>query len=214
MVVKLIFPLKKKIDKNTWNRKDHFDLYQTFEEPFYSLVTNVDCTKAYHKAKDEKVSFYLYYLYQIIKTVNLIEEFRLRIIDGDVYLFDSIHVSSTVDRADHTFGFSFIEYSSDFSEFVLTAQKEIERIRNSSGLELNNSLNIIHFTTIPWISFTGLSHPRKFSVADSIPKIAVGKFFKSNNNLLFPIALHAHHGLVDGYHVGKFFELLQELLNG
>jgi len=205
--------LKKKIDKNTWNRKDHFDLYHTFEEPFYGLVANVDCTKAYYKAKNEKVSFYLYYLHQIIKSVNLLEEFRLRIIDDDVYLFDTIHVSSTVDRPDKTFGFSFIEYSNNFEEFVKNAQQEFERIRNSTGLELNDQLNIIHFTTIPWVSFTGLSHPRKFSLAESIPKIAVGKFFKSNDKLLFPIALHAHHGLVDGYHVGKFFELLQELLN-
>jgi chloramphenicol O-acetyltransferase type A len=205
--------LKKKIDKNNWKRKDHFDLYHSFEEPLYGLVSTVDCTKAYQKAKNENISFYLYYLYQSLKAVNEIDEFRLRILGDDIYLYDQIDVSTTVDREDNTFGFSYIKYYKDFTGFLLHAQKEIERVRKTSGLELKDHKNIIHFTAIPWISFTGLSHPRKFSHPDSIPKIAIGKYYKSDGKLIMPISVHVHHGLVDGLHIGNFFELFQELLN-
>lgn len=29
-----------------------------------------------------------------------------------------------------------------------------------------------------------------------------------------PVAVHVHHGLVDGIHVGRFLDILQNLLNG
>ena len=85
--------MKKKIYKSLWSRKNHFELYNSFEEPLFGLVANVNCTKAYQKIKEENISFYLYYLHLILKTINSIEEFRLRIIENDVYLFDTIHVS-------------------------------------------------------------------------------------------------------------------------
>ena len=72
---------------------------------------------------------------------------------------------------------------------------------------------MVHITTIPWFSFTALSHPRHFKFRESIPKISFGKFFSENQKLLMPVAVHVHHALIDGYHVGQFFELFQEILD-
>ncbi|HAN77810.1 MAG TPA: chloramphenicol acetyltransferase, partial [Bacteroidales bacterium] len=48
---------------------------------------------------------------------------------------------------------------------------------------------------------------------DSIPKISFGKFFKENDKLWLPVAVHAHHGLMDGLHVAKFIEKFQYYLD-
>ena len=94
------------------------------------------------------------------------------------------------------------------------AQLEINRIQNTSGL-LTTSYpeNIIHFSAIPWINFTGLTHARNFSYPDSCPKISFGKLVEKGSQKKMALSLAAHHGLVDGYHMGLLIEKLQHLLD-
>lgn len=73
--------------------------------------------------------------------------------------------------------------------------------------------DVIHYSTVPWISFTALTHERNFAMPDSIPKMTFGKYFKEGNRLLLPLSINGHHGLMDGYHIGQYFELFQQLLN-
>jgi len=44
-------------------------------------------------------------------------------------------------------------------------------------------------------------------------KITFGKTYRNANKLLMPVSVNAHHGLVDGKHIGTYFEIFQELLN-
>lgn len=206
--------MKRKIDIDNWVRKEHFNFFKTFEEPFWGITTNVDCTNAYRKSKELNIPFFIYYLYLSLKSVNQIEELRYRIEGKDVYCYDVIHAAATVLRDNGTFGFSFIKYNEDLSIFKENAKEEIERVKNNNRLmpsEANE--NVIHYTTIPWISFSGVSHPRRFSLKDSVPKIAFGKIIDENGRKLLPIAIHAHHALVDGLHAGKFLELFQKLMD-
>ena len=36
--------MKQKIDLSTWNRKEHFEFFCTFEEPFFGITTQIDMT--------------------------------------------------------------------------------------------------------------------------------------------------------------------------
>ena len=51
------------LDIDNWKRKDHFHFFRQFEEPFFGVTVNVDCTNAYNTAKSNGISFFLYYLY-------------------------------------------------------------------------------------------------------------------------------------------------------
>lgn len=208
--------MKKELALATWNRKEHFQFFSGFEEPFFSLVTNVDVTRAYQQTKAAGSSFYLYYLYLSLAAANQTEAFRYRIEQEQVFCYDIIHASPTVLRDDKTFGFCLLEYQPDFSAFSDLANTAIQEVKAGSGLNLNENtsrLNVIHYSSIPWITFTGLTFARSFSFKDSIPKITFGKYFWEQNKLLLPVSLAVHHGLVDGYHVGEFFKYYQELLN-
>lgn len=205
--------MKRKIDISTWNRKPHFELFQNFEEPYFGLVAEVDCTHTYKKAKKENDSFFISYLHKILKALNQVEEFKYRIIDDEIYVFDVINGSSTIAREDNTFGFSYLPYVEDYSDFKIAAKKEIDRVKQTKDLEFADEQDIIHFTTLPWLRFSSLSHPRIFSKNQSIPKISTGKLTEENGKLMMPVAVHAHHGLVDGYHASEFYRLFQEILN-
>ncbi|GAB3713734.1 chloramphenicol acetyltransferase [Flavobacterium koreense] len=184
------------------------------EEPFFGVTITVDCTKAYEKAKEMGVSFFTYYLHKTLVTVNSIEPFRYRIIDNEVYIFDRIDVSSTILREDKTFGFSQIEYSKDLNQFAENTKKEITRIQSTTGLFTREySENLIHFSALPWINFTSFSHARSYTWPDSCPKISFGKMMDENGKKTMSMSIHVHHGLMDGFHVGEFVKLFQELMN-
>ncbi|KOS07176.1 chloramphenicol acetyltransferase [Flavobacterium akiainvivens] len=206
-----------KLDLTTWPRKEHFEFFSRFEEPFFGLVATIDCTKGYAAAKEAGVPFSLYYLHKTLAAVNGIEAFCYRIKDGEVWLHEQVDVSSTVMRDDTTFGFSFMEYYPDLHTFVAGAQAEIARVQNTPGLITRtfDMDNIIHFSAIPWIDFTSLSHARSFTFPDSCPKVSIGKMTVNEaGKRTMPVSLHVHHGLMDGYHTGLFYEALQREMDG
>ncbi len=208
--------MKTLLDLENWNRKEHFQFFKQFQEPFFGLTVEIDCTKAYAVAKEFGTSFFAYYLHKTLVAVNTIESFRYRIIDDSIYIYDRIDVSSTIMREDNTFGFSLIEYSPDFEVFAANTFQEIERIKHTPGLitrEFPNN-NLIHFSAIPWVNFTSLSHSRNFTFPDSCPKISFGKMMIADDGKrTMPMSINVHHGLMDGFHVGQFVDCFQELMN-
>lgn len=206
--------MKTKIDLKTWNRTTHYEFFSKFDEPFFGITTPIDCTIAYQKSKELQIPFFVYYLHKTLAAVNKIENFRLRIEEKNVVLYDEIDTSATIMREDKTFGFSFIKFHKDLHKFNKTAQIEIQRIQNTPGiLTREYPENIIHFSAVPWINFTGLTHSRSFSAPDSCPKISFGKLMDENGKKTMALSVTAHHGLLDGYHMGLFVEELQNLLN-
>ena len=107
-----------------------------------------------------------------------------------------------------------MKFHSDLHEFAKIVQTEIERIQITPGLFTREfPENIIHFSAIPWINFTGLTHSRNYTLPDSCPKVSWGKLMAENNKKTMSAAVMAHHGFVDGYHMGLFVEALQTELN-
>lgn len=109
--------MKQKLDLETWNRKQHFDFFKTFDEPYYGVTATIDCTIAYAKAKELGISFYIYYLHKTLTVVNAIENLKYRIEDGEVFIYDRIDASATIFSNDLTFGFSHINYDPDLDVF-------------------------------------------------------------------------------------------------
>jgi chloramphenicol O-acetyltransferase type A len=206
--------MKQLIDLNNWPRKDHFNFFNKFEEPFFGVCVEIDCTLAYHKCKNEGNGFFLYYLHQCLAAANAIESFRLRIEDGQIYCYDEVHASAVINRPDHTFGFSYIDYDPNFEAFKLIAKKEIDRVQNSSGLvPAGSGDNVIHISAMPWLKFTALSNARSFSFKDSCPKISFGKMTEANGKKLMPVSIHVSHALMDGYHVSQFVDEFQRRMD-
>jgi len=208
--------MRKTIDINNWKRKEYYEFFSKYDEPFWGIVSEIDCTLAYEKAEENNSSFFLYYLHKSILAINMIEEFRYRIENEQIVLFDKINAATTLGRDDETFGYSFIEYNKDFEKFNISGEKEITRIKNSTGLSLNensNRLDVVHYSSLPWTKFTGITHARNFKVNDSVPKIIFGKYSVVDGKKIMNVSLNAHHGLADGLHAAKYFELFQKLMN-
>jgi chloramphenicol O-acetyltransferase type A len=208
--------LKTLLDIEKWPRKEHFHFFRQFEEPFFGATIEIDCTRAYENSKKLDSSFFIYYLHKTLVAVNTIESFRYRISDDKIYINDRIDASATIGRPDGTFGFSSIEYHPDFTIFTATAKAEIERVQNTPGLFTRafDTDNVIHFSAIPWLNFTSLSHARSYTFPDSCPKISFGKMSThEDGKRTLPMSVHVHHGLMDGLHLGQFVDCFQDLMN-
>jgi chloramphenicol O-acetyltransferase type A len=205
------------VDLATWPRREHFEFFSTFEEPFFGLVSEIDCTPARDEARRLGVPFFLYYLYHALQAANEVEAFRQRIEQGQVYTYDRVHASATIGRPDHTFSFSFIEQQASLTDFVAGAQAEIADVQAMSGLNLTERTgrpDVIHCSAIPWVRFTGLTHARSFRHPDSCPKISFGQVFAAGTAQRMAVAVNVHHALADGYHVGQFLDGFQQRLSG
>lgn len=207
---------KKIIDIKNWKRKEHFEWFKNFDEPFFGIVTEVDCSIAYTKSKNENIPFYHNYLHKSLIAANLIEEFRLRIDENDVVLFNRINASATLNNSDNLYSMSFIEYHDDLAEFSKRMKIEENRIIKIKGLGVSENAmrkDVIHYSSVPWFKITGLSHARNYKFNDSVPKITFGKFETIGNKKIMNISINGHHGLMDGSHVANYLKTFQDLLN-
>jgi chloramphenicol O-acetyltransferase type A len=205
--------MKTLLDLSGWNRAEHFRFFKDFSEPYFGLTAPVDCTSLYKLAKATNTSFFLRYLYASCRAANQVENFRYRIEEGNVVVYDKIHASSTIGRPDGTFGFSFIEDYTAWEDFYREAAKEVERVKQTPGLCFNENAkrqDTCHYSAIPWSKFSSLTHARHFDYPDSAPKISFGKVYKEGSKLLMPIAVYVNHALMDAYHVNLYLEALQE----
>jgi len=206
--------MKQKLDLDEWPRASHFEFFRGFDEPFFGVCVDVDCTNAYARCKQEDWSFFLFYLHNALVAANAIEPFRLRIEDEAVYVHDQVHASPTIDRPNGTFGYAYIEYHERWSQFAAAGQAEIKRVRASDALTpATAGENVIHVTALPWLDFNAISHARHFGFEDSSPKIAFGKMTEAaDGTRSMPVSVHVHHALVDGRHVGAFVDAFQARL--
>ncbi|HMI06186.1 MAG TPA: chloramphenicol acetyltransferase [Flavobacterium sp.] len=208
--------MKTLFDIENWPRKEHFHFFRKFDEPFFGAVVEIDCTKAYANAKLSGSSFFIHYLHKTLVAVNAVAPFRYRIADDHIFVWDRIDGSATISREDGSFGFSLIEFDADFKVFSEKALVEIERVKSTPGLFTRSfdDDNLIHFSAIPWVDFTSLSHARSFAFPDSCPKISFGKMKVSENGKrTMPMSVHVHHALMDGFHVGQFVDAFQSEMN-
>lgn len=206
--------MKREIDISTWKRREHFEVFKSFDEPLFGICVRVECSNAYKVAHAKGFQFSLYYLYLSMQAANEIEEFRYRIEDDKVVCYDSIGAGPTILREDETYGCGYMPYNEDIELFITQAKAEVERVKAERGLKFPyTSEDIIHYSTLPWLDFTAVNHARKFDAYKTVPKITFGKLTKDGDKMWLPVDIHVNHALMDGFHVGKFVEHFQKLLN-
>ena len=201
-----------KIDTNSWSRKPQFDLFKTYENPFFNITAEVNVSNLVKFCKNNNESFFLNSLFIGAKVNNEINEFRMRIRGEKVIIHDKINFGAPVMHSDKTFTFCYFKYYSDRKEFIKNAEVSLKQeLANPSFNPRHDEDDIIHFSVLPWVNFSSIKHARRIPVEDSIPKIVYGKYSKKNDEFYMPISLEVHHGLMDGYHAGLFYKMWQEI---
>jgi chloramphenicol O-acetyltransferase type A len=203
------------IDMQTWSRRNHFKLFSSFNHPHFSMCVNVDVTAFYPFVKRNGYSLTVSMVYVIARASNTIPEFRQRIRGEQVVEHEIVNPGFSILIDEDIFGFCHVEYAEDFSEFAKRAEKNIADVKAHRDVALNapEGDDALYMSPIPWVSFTSFNHPMQLHPADSIPRFAWGKYFKEGDTLKMPLSVQGHHAVMDGIHMGRYYEKVQDYLH-
>ncbi len=201
------------IEQPNWLRREYFEFFNSYNHPHFNLCANVDITRLKPYTQAHSVSLSIAIIYLISRAANDIPEFRQRMRDDIIVEHDSVSPSVTILVENDLFSFCTIDYSLEFIEFAERAARQIAAVKNNPSLKNPPGRDdLLFMTAIPWVSFTSFTHPMKLHPADCIPRFAWGKYFAEGASLKMPLSVQGHHALMDGIHLGKFYELIQNYL--
>jgi len=207
-----------KLKLETWTRFEHYKFYQNADQPWFNICCNINVSKLHAYCKKNKQSFFHAYMYLTQLAVNFSEPFKYRIVDDDVRIYHDIAISFAVTGEDEMLRFCELSYLFPFSEFTRHAKSMEKLVKGKPFSAINPSVNsirqdVIHMSVLPWFDFTSFSNARLTNTLNSIPKIVFGKCNEKEGELLMPLSVEVHHGMMDGLHVSRFVEKLQAMFD-
>ena len=201
------------IDIAAWSRKKHFKLYSEHAHPYVGLTTRLDITDFYRKCAQHGLAFSSAFLFLTIKAVNSIENFRYRLNkDGSVCLYRQTGCSYTaLDKSTELFYFAYVDPLEDPKNFCSEVKKASQKAITDKYLA-NERRDVFYFSAVPWVDFTQIIQPLFHAPDGYVPIITTGKHTKDGALKTMPVSCLAHHGFVDGLHIGRFFSELASLM--
>lgn len=213
--------MKHTVDINTWERKDNYNFFRGFANSWISITGEVDSTDAYASAKASERSFFLYYLYAILRAVNEIKELRYRWDkNGQVVYHDTVDVISPIAVPGKTFYTVRIPYQENFNAFYAEARRIVTSIPadgdpygTDKQIAEQGDFDVFLLSATPKLYFTSVTYTQQ-SVGHPLdyPLMNAGKAIRRDGRLYMPIALTASHAFADGAHISLFFEKVEQYL--
>jgi len=199
-----------KIDMNTYSRAEHFALFHDCAYPYVGVTVDVDITDFLSRVKAKGYPLFMSIMWCAAKAANSIPEFRRRLLDGEIIEFSSCVTNHTVARTDGTFGYCTLDPAMPFEDFLPAALSHQAEIAAGKGLgDMEDVLPQIFISTVTNIAFTAIVQPTPIP-ADSNPRITWGKYRPINGRQMLPVATLCNHALMDGYHLGLFYEAFEK----
>ncbi len=206
----------REIDIATWPRKSIYDFFRKLAHPQYSLTVNLDAGSVMTVAKPAGIRPFQAILYAILEAANSVPEMRQRMRDHGQRVVEHkrIHPGITAPISGDRFAFCCFDHDPDWDVFherctqaMDEAQKQTELHDCGMGRD-----DYLFLSCAPWTAFTSL-HQVYGDGDDCAPRIVWGKVHLDAGAWRVPVAVQAHHGLVDGLHIARFLEELQKQLD-
>lgn len=198
------------LDTEAWSRRHLFRLFREYDDPFINVCADVDATALLDFVRARGLSAFVTYHFLSTKTANELEPFRYRLRGDRVLVHERLDAGAIVLLADESFTFVYFDFEADFLNFHERAREAVARARREPpALDARAERDdLVYHSVIPWVTFTSISHARHSKRQSGIPKVTFGKYRDVGGRALMPVSVEVHHALMDGLHVGRFFERL------
>lgn len=200
------------IDETNWKRAMHCQIFRNSVEPAFCVTFELDITNFLRQIKEQNYSFTMAMIFAVSKCANEIEAFRYRFVDGNIVLFDKIDTAFTyLDAKTELFKVVNVPMKDSMKEYVALAVKTAQEQKEYFAGPLGN--DVFQFSPMPWISYTHISHTNSGKKDNATPLFDWGKYFERDGKILLPFSVQVHHSFVDGLHIGKLAEAVQNYLD-
>lgn len=199
-----------KVSLPTWKRAGHYQMYKDCGFPFVGMTVQLDVTALVEACKSGKMRFFRAFMHLVMLSVAENENFRYRINQDEVVLFETIDPSFTVlDSRDDLFYIAVAEACERFTDFDHSVTQAESRALENRCLS-ERRLDLVYITCIPWVGYSELVQPLFINASDSVPRFAWGKYDKVGEKYTMPFTVAGHHGFIDGVHIARFVEDMGE----
>lgn len=209
----------KEINIKKWQRNKTYEWFRKFSNSTYSMNVKMDVTKLIKYTKKNNESFFIDLLYIVLKSLNSIDEMRMRLVDNKPVIYDDINPAFTVMTQTGTFENVRFNNINNFKEFYQKATSVIESAKKQTEIKKENynpenCYNEYYITCVPWVDFTQFTHPMPDDISSQcIPRVCWGKYTENNGKYELTLNITVSHIFVDGYPLSQTFIKIQELLN-
>ncbi len=200
------------IDETNWKRALHCQIFRNSIEPSYCVTFELDISNFLERIRGLGFSFTFSMIYAVTKCANEIEEFRYRFLDGQVVLYDRINTAFTYLHKDtELFKVVNVEMQDTLEGYVKAAGQKAAGQQEYFTGPLGN--DVFQFSPMPWVSYTHISHTNSGKKENATPLFDWGKYLERDSKQILPFSVQVHHSFVDGIHIGKLADSLQQYLN-
>lgn len=202
-----------KIDLENYPRRQHLEYFSALQYPYVGVTNNVDVTDLVQFCKHKKCSFYLVFMHIAALAADDVRELRQRIKNGDVIEYSECPTSHTELLNNGTYCYCTLYHHMELDEYISYAENTRKKCLLNGNIDEDSDSESMYFiSSLPWIHYTSLIQPVAGG-EESNPRITWGKFQKDYfGREQLPVTILAHHGLVDGIHIAKFYENLEKKL--
>ena len=194
------------IDLEHWDRREYYEHFIKDVVCSYSITVNLDITPLIGRR------LYPAMLWLLTRAVNQMPEFRTCLTAEGPGIFDTMHPYYTIfNQEKKTFSGIWTEYAADYDEFLRRYKADEAEFSRSDRFAPKDGTppNTFNVSMLPWVEFSALN----INVYDEgkflLPIFTMGKYFERDGKRLLPLAIQVHHAVCDGYHIGRFTEILQ-----
>ncbi len=200
-------------DMEKYARKAQFDYFRTLQYPYVGVTVDVDVTDARLFSREKKRSFTLTVLHAAALAADRVPEFRQRI-RGDGIIEYSECPTSHIEQAEgEPYCYCTLRHHMGIWEYFERAEKARRECVKNGITEDADAESMIFVSALPWLRYTSLIQP----VAggdESNPRLSWGKYREEGGRITMPVSVLAHHALVDGKHIARFYRCLDEEIAG
>lgn len=201
------------IDLERWPRREYFEHYTSHVPCTYAVTVQVDVTPI----PAHGVRLYPAMLYALTTVVNRHEEFRTaQREDGQLVVYTSMLPCYTIFHKDtETFSSIWTEYHPSFPDFLAAYEADLATYGNCQGLMGKPQVPECNFpvSMLPWRTFQGFELHLQKGFDYLLPIFTMGRTLSQGGRTLLPLSIQVHHGVCDGFHVCRFLNELQALID-
>jgi chloramphenicol O-acetyltransferase type A len=199
------------VDLERYPRRRLFECFRDHQVPVFSISTTIDISGYSEAIEARGFRFYTTLCCLISLAINTSSGFRHRIVDGVLMEYQRVHPSINVALDDGSFSFADAFHCGVFHDDYASIRAAFERARQQPNQDFRGGLDDRFFLThLPWFSFNAIQHPYTPDYS-SIPMISTGRTFMQEGRERLPIAVQAHHALIDGIHMARMLDRLSQL---
>ena len=204
-----------KVDIDEWSRGSLFQFYIEKMRIVMSVTVDINVAPLITYTKKNALKFYPAMIWVVSKVINSHDEFKYSWdADGNLIRWDSISPSYTIfNRDDECFSKFVTEYTDDIFEFYQRTVDDQRKYQEERAIIGNQPQNFFDVSCLPWVKYKHFDVHVFDEGKFLAPVLTWGKYEVQNGNALMPLTMNIHHAVADGFHLSRFFNEVQELID-